>query len=165
MESFTPGMVIATRNSLDGDSRLVLVVDQAAGQKWADADPVMGYIPSLANRRHFVLVRVLGTQLSEGEPLTKSGLPDKEPRVVVTERWKYSQINHSWYVAGPDAESLKQFLEHCRLCDNLGMKDGVFIRDLALVTEYISGVTRTREDISFYEKKFFAMLWEVLPRG
>ncbi|MFA6278882.1 MAG: hypothetical protein WCS97_03025 [Candidatus Paceibacterota bacterium] len=162
------GSLIAVGNTLDGDCFLGLVVDQMAGKKWADEDPCLDYIPSKDNQKEFVLVRILGLKLTEGQPLSKGSIPAREPYKVETKRWAFAQINRSWHVAGPNVVSIQEFLKQCKICHRLGMKfrmsGATFFHDLELVVEYLLGVKRPEDEISFFERKFFAMLGEILPQ-
>lgn len=156
------GSLIAVRNSTDSNCWLGLVVDQEVGKKWADRDPCIEYDPS--DKQEFFLARVLGVKVvSTG--IGRTGLPEQEPYQTVTVRWAYVQLNQAHVVAGPDVASIELFLEQYMMYIALGMKgNATFGHDLSLVLEYLHGVKREKDATSFFERKFFAMLGEVLPR-
>ncbi|OGI15051.1 MAG: hypothetical protein A2878_02755 [Candidatus Moranbacteria bacterium RIFCSPHIGHO2_01_FULL_54_31] len=158
------GSLLSVRNSLDPNCWLGLVVDQEAGKKWVARDPCLDYEPS-ENRQDFLLVRVLGLKWTELLPkIGKRSLPIEEPHETEVVRWAFVQLTQAFVVAGPDAASIEMFLEHCSVCDSLGMTGGTFFRDVNLLVEYLQGVKRTRSQMSYPESKFFKMLEDVLPR-
>ena len=139
-----------------------MVVDQSSGKRWVEKDPCLEYVPG--NSQNFVLVRVLGQKLTDGYVLGKRGLPDKEPSETETVRWAFAQLNQSWRVAGPDVASIEEFLKQCRLCDSIGMKGATFVHDLSLVAEHLRGAKRPPSSMSYFERRYLAMLEEILPR-
>ena len=159
------GSLLAVRNSLDANHWLGLVVNQNVGKVWADRDPCLEY--TLAQQSGPLLVRVLGLKLTEGMALDKSSLPKEEPRGTETVRWAYVQTipAQAYVVAGPDTDSIQTFSQNATLfCRGFGRNgDVTFLRDVSLLVEYLRGVTRTDHETSFYDRKFFAMLREVLP--
>lgn len=162
--SIAIGSLIAVINSLNSERWLGLVVDQEAGKKWVERDPCLEY--HLEEKDGPLLVRVLGLKLTEGRALDKSGLPEQEPRGIETVRWAFVQTipNPPWIAAGPDLSSVEDFLRSYRLCNSFGMTEATFFHEVALLAEYLRGVTRTEDEISCFDRKFFAMLVDVLPR-
>jgi hypothetical protein len=157
------GSLIGTRySSIDG-SWLGLVVDQSAGQKWADRDPIQDFKPE-ANYGP-LLVRVLGKKTTEGGLLVRSNLPEEEPNQDETVRWVYVQTipPNSFVVAEPDVSSIRECLKWYHIFNRFNMHAS-FRLDVALLAEYLEGVKRTPDKISLYEKRFFAMLEDVLPQ-
>lgn len=164
VQQIVVGSLVAVGNSLDSGRWLGLVVDQEAGKKWADRDPCIEHYVDEKNGP--LLVRVMGTKTIELAGIGKSSLPKEEPKEVETVRWAYVQTkpNTSVVVAGPDVDSVEKFLWNCWVINDLGAGGITFFSDLKLLVEYLRGVTREPDAISYYERKFFAMLEEVLPQ-
>ncbi len=164
MDKIKMGSLVAVSNTVSPGRWLGLAVDQKAGRRWAAKDPCIEY--NLSENHGPLLVRVLGLKLTEGEALGRSGLPEQEPRRTETVRWAFVQTvpNPPWVVAGPDLHSIAEFHRQCRISRDFEMHGATFIGDLALLEEYLRGVERKDSAISYFEKKFFAMLNEVLPQ-
>lgn len=152
------GNLVSVSNSIDGGRWLGLIVNQEAAQKWVEKDLCIEYNPP--EKQGFLIARVLGGGLI----LSKPGLPETEPDERQTVRWVFVQLNQAYVVAGPDVVSVENFLSQCRICNLLGMRGATFFHDLALVAEYLRGVTRKRSEMSSFESKYFKMLGEVLPK-
>lgn len=158
------GSLVSVSNSIDGGRWLGLIVNQKAGQKWVEKDPCVEYTPSSESEEKFLLARVLGLKLTE-LALGKTGLPEREPSRMETVRWAFVQLNQAYVVADPDVESIENFLLQCQTCMGLGgMRGATFLHDVGLIAEYLRGVTRTRDQMGFFESQYFKMLEEVLPR-
>jgi len=161
---FAVGSLVAVRHSIDVYCSLGLVVDQLAGLRWLERDPCLQYCPKSGMEHEFVLVRWLGLKLTEYGPSGKKSLPQSEPNEIETVRWGYAQLNQSWVVAGPDVDSIYAFRSQCRTFKSLlGVDDIPFAHDVDLLAEYLLGTKRSKEETSFYDRMFFAMLRDVLP--
>ena len=158
------GSLLAVPQSIHSGHWLGLVVNQEAGKKWVEKDPCIEY--KVSEEFGPLLVRVLGQKLTEASAPYKSGLPEHEPHKIETVRWAFIQTvpNLPWVVAGPDADSILSFLQRCNVCESLGMNGATFLHDVALLVEYLHGVKRTENAMSHYEKKYFAMLEDVIPQ-
>ena len=165
-----PGSVVSVSNLLTTGRWLGLVVDQEAGKKWAGRDPCIE--SPIAEKFMPILVRVLGRKFTEGgRALGRSSIPTKEPGEEEIIRWVYvptAPRPHFYVVAGPDAGSVKDFLESYETLHALGMRfspeGGAFYHDLKLVMEYLRRDKKAEEETTVYDRKFFKMLEEVLPR-
>jgi len=164
-EEIAVGSLLAVPQSIHSGHWLGLVVNQEAGRKWVERDPCIEF--SISEKSGPLLVRVLGQKLTEVAALHKSGLPEGEPNETQTVRWAFIQTipNLPWTVAGPDVNSIVMFLQWCNICESLGMNGATFLHDVVLLAEYLRGVKRTENAMSHYEKKYFAMLEDVLPRA
>ena len=163
-KSVIGSLVFSAPNPLDGNHGLGLVVAQEAGKNWAEKDPCIEY--DIPEEYGPLLVRVLGLKLTTGRALYKSSLPEREPCGTETVRWAFVQTkpNPLWVVAGPSVESIEDFLRQCRLFGTFGIGEPTFLHEVALLVEYLRGVTRTKEAMSHFDRQFFAMLRDVLPR-
>lgn len=162
--SYGAGSIISVAHTMDSGRSLALVVDQEKALKWMERDPFLAYHPE-DTTTNFVRVRWLGCKQAE-MAIGKRGLPEEEPSDAQIERWAYAQVSLTYPVAGPDIVSMKDFLAKCRMFNRvLGNSEMPFWHDLSLVVEYLCGVTRKSNAISFYDRKYFNMLEDVLPRS
>lgn len=160
---FAGNLVLIGNMTTPGGS-LGLIVNQVRGKVWLDRDPCIEHIPSTEDKEKYLIARVLGLRTIGCSLIGKTVLPEEEPDEAMTVRWSYVQENRTPYIAGPDVESIEKFLESCYICDSLGMKDATFFHDVSMLIEYLHGVTRPRELMSYSEQKFFKMLEDVLPK-
>jgi len=156
------GSLVAVKKDIFSlDCFLGLVVNQEAGREWADKDSLFKLVPT---ENGHVLVRVLGLlNLENGWKVCDSKLPSKEPSGREIVRWALVSTCFCSVVAGPDLKSISEFRDLCRVCNSL-WSGSTFIGDLNLIVGYLTRESRIAEASNDYEKKYFAMLQEVLPR-
>lgn len=156
------GSVIRVQNMLTVGGWLALVVDQAAGEKWLERNPSCVEFNEIGSG---TLVRVLGQRFVEGVKTT-SLLPKDEPDETEIVHWARLYPGAAFEVhAGPGTKPIEVFLENMlETAAILNLRLIPWHHDLKLVAEYLRGVTRKKEETSSYERKYFMMLSEVLPK-
>ncbi len=162
MKEFEVGSLVLVQG-IYREYTLCLVVDQLTGEKWAERDSCIEFIPEKGNEGRFTLVRVLGLKLTGSRALGKSAFPSQEPGVEEVVHWVYAQNTSTVHIAGPDVASIEAFLKACHICISLGITRETFFYEVALIIEYLKGVTRRREEMSRYDYKYLQMLNDILP--
>lgn len=160
------GSLIAIPNSVSRGARLGLVVDQEAGARWIARDPFPPHKPELIQEP--LIVRLLG--LSH-EQVWLSSEQEKiwgqEPVRIQTVRWGYVQIdpNPPQVLAESDVGSIEHFLDVCNMCSMLGMSmlGLTFMGEVGILLDHLKQVTKPVDDTGIYERRYRAMLADVLP--
>ena len=166
------GVILSVRNSLNSFASLGLVVDQEAALPWIERDPCVRYVPDLTNQdeaQDHIVVRWLDIKLSE-LAFGRTSLPEKEPghHESGTEivRWGYAQVSQSLVMAGPDVDSIAVFEFQANRFAHVFRFSGPtqLFHNLAILLDYLREVRKQPEELSSYERKYLAMLEEILPR-
>lgn len=167
MSKIVPGCLVSIGNMLDTGRWLGLVVDQKAGEEWAKQDPCLEFI-KLDEKYGPVLVRVIGQRLVECPGFgSKSSLPRHEPQRAEFVRWAYIQtLPHApRIVAGPDIDSIDRLLDCMLVARYVGMTDDRdIIEDLNIILACMRRNLKSPSELNEYERRFLAMLSEVLPQ-
>lgn len=147
-----------------GPHRLGLVVNQEAGQRWVSRDPFPPNMPEGA--QGLLLVRLMGEYISDLHYPGNNKLWGEEPRRSMTVRWTYIQERpNPWVVAGPDTFSIEKFFGACRTCEAFGMNNTTFMGELQILLDHLKGRTKSADDTGIFERRYRAMLAEVLPQS
>ena len=155
------GSLITLRH-YPGPYRLGLVVDQDAGQRWADRDvfpPIKPVgVPGL------LLVRLMGECTSDLH-YDSDELWGREPRRAMTVRWAYVETrpNPPLVVAGPDTYSIEKLFGACKTCMALGMTGAIFMNELEILLGHLKQHKLETEEAGVFERRYRSMLADVLP--
>ncbi len=159
------GSILAISNAADPGRHLGLVVDQERGRKWVERDPALGYEPDPEDNT-YVLVRLLSEQRISYLTVSRNPVPAEDPEQTQIVRWEYAQFSHGHarVVAGPDVESIAEFLRIVRICHGLGMGNAPFVNSLGIIVEHLRDVQKEPGEMRIFgEKGYRAMLKDVLP--
>lgn len=159
------GSLVAIQNQLRPGHALGLVVNQEAGQRWVKRDPFPPQ--ALPDACVPVLVRLLGLNHEEAWYSESDQLWGQEPSRVQTVRWAYVRTdpNPPWVIAGPDTFSIEKFFGACKTCEALGMSGATFLSELQILLGHLKGHAKPADDMSIFERRYRAMLADVLPRS
>ena len=155
------GSLIAIQH-FSGPHRLGLVVNQEAGERWVARDPFRPVRPESAWEP--LIVRIMG-ECSDTNYPNSDELWDGEPRRSMTTRWAYVQtrLNPLRVIAGPETHSIEKFFGACLLSQDFGAPQFSFMVDLHILIGYLKQNKPVTDETGVFERRYRAMLAEVLP--